>query len=637
MRELRRQRASERVRTNAINGTNLSMHNQTILPSKSDVRMNDRLQSVPTAFQDVFQTLSEQTSDVMFVNPADLFSAGPVWPTTLAKPVQTLPNEGVVEHSPVGGGGDSGEEELRCALTQESAVITTRDTRNQSTRRNEILSLAERLPGRSSSSLRRVVTALRLSLESAITSGSRGSVMSWRSSWTSRHSSQPEPEESSQLTRWQDSLLTSSQTLDPIDEVRLPVGNDSCHLSEDELSMWKECMNEINIMSPRTLHSNSKYIALNHLVEGQLSSYYHKPGYNPLRYLPADPDLFEKFGKFGNTRLHVLAIYSPKVLRTIIKTLGPEYSISGKNFWGETFMHVLAVGDMDLIEYLELLEAVKVLQFPFNSQDCHGNTVAHLALKNQSLFALLRPNRFEFFGARSIQPPTTALCHMLDLFNVDLTCRNNQGEPIFSIIDANPALRLAFEWLLQVGLAGPSCGPLSVDVDVGTEVISISSIATQYQSRDLVHNKASTSMIDVHGDTALVAYLKQSKFSPERADQEEELVPVIVQLHGMGVDLNIRDKQGRTALCIAAVQGYYMCVSKLLQLGGFPNSRNYEGESVMQQVSAEIRASPTQSESKSYATIIRCMWLLLDFGGILDPTLDEEWLPPISHSLPHAL
>jgi hypothetical protein len=107
-------------------------------------------------------------------------------------------------------------------------------------------------------------------------------------------------------------------------------------------------------------------------------------------------------------------------------------------------------------------------------------------------------------------------------------------------------------------------------------------------------------------------------------------VTAIVKLQAMGVYLNIRDKQGLTVLCIAAIQGYHMCVSKLLQLGAFPNSRNHAGESVIQQVSAEIRSSPTQTESKSYTSTIRCLRLLLDHGGVPDPTLDQEWLPPVS-------
>jgi ankyrin repeat protein len=96
----------------------------------------------------------------------------------------------------------------------------------------------------------------------------------------------------------------------------------------------------------------------------------------------------------------------------------------------------------------------------------------------------------------------------------------------------------------------------------------------------------------------------------------------------MGVDLNIRDKQGRTVLCVAAMHGHHACVAKLLSLGAFPNSRNYQGESIIQQASAQMRASLTDSQSRDYGGIVLSIHLLLDHGGVLEPNLHEEWSPP---------
>jgi ankyrin repeat protein len=271
------------------------------------------------------------------------------------------------------------------------------------------------------------------------------------------------------------------------------------------------------------------------------------------------------------------------------------------------------------------------LRFPFASQDCHGKTVAHVVFQNENLFEVLAKNpRFGTFPF--VSPSKKAdlpVGEMLKIFNVNLNCRDNQGNSVRDVILFNSKLRVAYGEPL-VGLIDAFCAPRTVDVDFRINIQPPNLIsAHHYKQIDKSRNKTPTSSIDIHGDTALVSHLKRAK--PREGweeGREEALQNAILELHKMGVDLNIRDKQGRTVLCVAAMHGHHACVSELLKLGAFPNSRNYQGESIIQQASAEMRASLTESQSKDYGGIVLSIHLLLDHGGVLEPTLHEEWSPP---------
>jgi len=74
--------------------------------------------------------------------------------------------------------------------------------------------------------------------------------------------------------------------------------------------------------------------------------------------------------------------------------------------------------------------------------------------------------------------------------------------------------------------------------------------------------------VDIHGDTPLRAILKKWK----DVTKELELQGMVCQLLSLGVDINMRDRYGNTALAIAAIRGLRACVAELLILRTMPNS-----------------------------------------------------------------
>ncbi|CAG8983371.1 hypothetical protein HYALB_00000538 [Hymenoscyphus albidus] len=91
----------------------------------------------------------------------------------------------------------------------------------------------------------------------------------------------------------------------------------------------------------------------------------------------------------------------------------------------------------------------------------------------------------------------------------------------------------------------------------------------------------------------------------------------------------MRDRRGHTALAIAALRGSRPCVQVLLQWRTKPNNRNYEGKSIMEQVSSRLRMAPKRQRDDVYARLLSCVLLLKDKGAVMHPGHDEEWqLPP---------
>jgi hypothetical protein len=132
-------------------------------------------------------------------------------------------------------------------------------------------------------------------------------------------------------------------------------------------------------------------------------------------------------------------------------------------------MHVLGMTKRNITGYLELVKELKTLRFPFASQDCHGKTVAHIALKNERLFAVWRWEAQFVLTTKQIRTKkiTIAFREMLSLFNTDLNCRDNSGKSIRSIILDNQSLQGLFGKSLE-SLTEEFCAPLSFDVNFRT-------------------------------------------------------------------------------------------------------------------------------------------------------------------------
>ena len=98
------------------------------------------------------------------------------------------------------------------------------------------------------------------------------------------------------------------------------------------------------------------------------------------------------------------------------------------------------------------------------------------------------------------------------------------------------------------------------------------------------------------------------------------------QLIRWGVNVNMQDRNGDTALAIAAFRGLRPCVVTLLRSGAKPNNRNYRGIDIIATATKEMKQSKKERNDKCYARIFSCITLLSDCGAKPEPIEHEEWL-----------
>ncbi|EPE32266.1 Ankyrin repeat-containing protein [Glarea lozoyensis ATCC 20868] len=653
MRQLKKQRVSERVHKTTVQHsapTRLS----TPVEFAKDRTNNNQSTEVSLGYQ----ALPEISSDILFVNPADLFLVGPVLPTELQAQeegqIESTYQSATKRKSVV----NELHLEVPCSPIDQGSIAQKPHNANSSDVASSAISrLASRLPGRSSSSLRRVVAALRLSLSSSMTSGSQDSLISRRSSWMSYISTRSNPKSSSlKMTGGGSATKILSEGLKG--DVLRSYGpqNSSNGLSEDEILFFENCI--IDVEPSPQIGNDPFYQLLSGTTEmediaemerqNSCSRYdYHAQGRISTGTRAMDAAAFYHDPKAWNIESLMGS-----------RELGPE-DHKQRDLSGDSFLHAVdttllgarygrtvILGNLTyptsfspLKEYIRILELFKNNGFSCGSQNCHGKTVAHIAFKDDYLFSTL-DSKLESITTATLE--SSELGRMLKIFNLDLNRRDNQGITVRSLILSNSKLRIVYGEEALVRLTEPYCSPPTLILDFRAEVQPLSPIwAHYYQCHVCASTAVTTSAIDIHGDTALVSYLKreESRMGWD-TDLQDELRQVIVELHGQGVDLNIRDKQGCTILCIAVLQGYRSCVSTLLRLGAYPNSRNYQGKSIIQQASAKMtalsaggevdKALSTDGEGRKYAGILLSINLLLDHGGVFDPNTQEEWLRPSS-------
>jgi len=117
--------------------------------------------------------------------------------------------------------------------------------------------------------------------------------------------------------------------------------------------------------------------------------------------------------------------------------------------------------------------------------------------------------------------------------------------------------------------------------------------------------------IDIYGDTPLTALLRNRRTE----DQQWEINGMIPELVKLGVDVNMRDRKGHTALAIAAIRGSMPFVQALLDSGASINSINYRGKDIISMASWRMRMAKQEGKTQCYARILSCVNLLIDNGG----------------------
>jgi len=94
-----------------------------------------------------------------------------------------------------------------------------------------------------------------------------------------------------------------------------------------------------------------------------------------------------------------------------------------------------------------------------------------------------------------------------------------------------------------------------------------------------------------------------------------------------GAQIHMRDRNGDTALAIAAVRGFRPAATTLLAAGANVHSRDFSGLGILGQTFKVLNRAKKEDE-KLYAKVLSCFVLLTDSNAIEEPTELDEWRTP---------
>jgi hypothetical protein len=134
--------------------------------------------------------------------------------------------------------------------------------------------------------------------------------------------------------------------------------------------------------------------------------------------------------------------------------------------------------------------------------------------------------------------------------------------------------------------------------------------------------------IDDLGDTPLTSLLKSPLAVTIPADSFLKYVKCMLKF---GAEIHIRDRNGDTALAIAARLGIHSVVTLLLEEGANVHSRDYLGVGILSQTERSMHLAA--GDEKLWAMIWSCRITLIDAGAKEEPTDQDEWMLPLSTRL----
>jgi len=311
----------------------------------------------------------------------------------------------------------------------------------------------------------------------------------------------------------------------------------------------------------------------------------------------------------GNTKLHYAAASGVVNLYLIRLLIDNGVDLGARNSSGETFMHVLKteqfIESHALPGYLVLLRLLSNLDFPFFQRDFHGRTIAHSFSKDS--WALC----FRRFRGRHCS--SSQLLEVLKILKIDMDTLDNHG---FNVGDEilHSAEKYANEQKLDTSQAMGQlkevvdCFRLPWRLKISFREALAKSDWTPSKWLNWLQEANLITWIDIHGDTPLTALLKNQRSE----DQQVTLSKMITKLVKLGVDVNMRDRKGHTAIAIAAIRGSLSCVQVLLDSGASVNTINYHGRDTISMASWRMKMAKHEGKTQCYARILACANLLMD-------------------------
>jgi hypothetical protein len=502
---------------------------------------------------------------------------------------------------------DSSKHNQKALSEMESGLPRPEKKRQTTTSIITYESLKKRLSHRASSSIQHVHSVLRLSL-----SDSYRSSLSWRSSWISGKSL---------------GLSIRSEKGSFIEQ-------HNSRLSKDELELWNDIIDESQLLPTQDLRPTYQFLVLRErpCCTSRCGATCKKCGFS-VRHAQAsagDPAWYKFAGDknqtdiFGNTPLHYSAASGIVSLYTFTNLIPDDVDIHARNTLSESLLHLLDTryfgtqGIGGSPAYLGLLKHLKSRGFSFSNRDCHGRTILHILLKRAKLVdAIIDPH-----DVRSILED---LSDILEVLKPDLNALDNQGynvgDELISWCVQLPSTLESPVRSRAVSLVDRYRNPLNANTSFRLQICP-----ANWKPDDWLEGLVKANLItwiDIHGDTPLTAILKKWK----HRDKELELQGMVRQLVNLGVDINVRDRYGNTALAIAAIRGLRASVAELLILGAMPNSRDYRGNGIIAVANSRMHQASKAKKNEHYSRILSCVALLADFGAKEKPTQYEEWLP----------
>jgi hypothetical protein len=366
-------------------------------------------------------------------------------------------------------------------------------------------------------------------------------------------------------------------------------------LVKGERDIWNEIVDESQLLP--ILESRPEYPE----TGGYLFGLYHIN------------DNSQDIDSLGNTKLHYAAALSGAslALTTIQLLLNQGVDVAARNRSGQTFMHVL--NTKEFIEgqgircYIELLSFLSRLNFPLSQRDFHGRTIAHLLCKAEILF-----------GHGVTECRISGVHEIMQILDTDMNTLDNHG---FNVGDELLQSTVTFEsWIngewIRINFRPGANVELTRVVDCGrsarlqanfreslTKPDWTPEIWTQWLQKDRLID-----WIDIHGDTPLTALLKNRR-SEEQQAALATMIPKLVQL---GVEVNMRDRKGHTAIAIAAIRGSLSCVQALLDSGASVDVVNYNGRDIVSIAASRMKMAKQEGKTQCYASILACANLIVD-------------------------
>jgi hypothetical protein len=319
---------------------------------------------------------------------------------------------------------------------------------------------------------------------------------------------------------------------------------------------------------------------------------------------------------YGNNPLHFLAAYlGENEFWKIRDMIWPGPHVSQCNTFGETFLHILCRNGPRTSNYMEnfllIIEDLYAANFPFSKCDYHGRTILQILFQNskgylydisflQQIFCIMKPN---------------------------LSMKDNAGFCVEEYLDGCGDDE--YNWELKAVLA-PWCRPSYSTLPL----VRLQPLARVFAGdlealfgswlKDNTKPEYITSINNV-GDSPLIAVLK---YWDQDSWEDMALRKAAERLIQSGAIIHMRDRNGDTALSIAARRGFRPVLTLLLERGAIVHSRNYLGVGMLKQVDQALALAQRAGNQTLWSRIWSCQMALIDAGAIIDPTDMDEWMSP---------